>query len=776
MTDMRFSFFDSVKATEANIRMLDHDNLVAILSNPIEAGDKAGVPLFTPEVYTGSRGSANIEYYTGAILDIDSGVPLLTIIGKLNESGVKSYHHTTYNHSVAHPKFHIVIPFSSAVYQPDHYLGIWDYFNKLLGGCLDANARRKANLSYLPSKPIGGMIYEWGCNAKGVLFDPKSIPVAGVDTKVSVFDSLGASTLSEIWVEGNRNAAALAVSGALRSLGVPEHEALLWINNFAASQGDDSNRSDEVTHTYGRIGYVTGIPEYVRLVGEDGIGALRREVNGLENLLRLVDDAGHDVRNILDRSAELDVIDREELTRAVKKSRGLSKAGQVEYLADQSDSASNDAVLELVGAFIHQFSGGDGLVNISGGYWYYNGRNWVMWSKDRMMGEALAFMESSLSFADCDDVATPFRKMKELLVPRLAVKSNLLDLTKARPPVINCTNGELWYEGGGVNLRPHNHKSEILNAPVIEWNADAECPRFMAALRTVFDAEGFDADRMVNHVLEIIGYMVQPQRPLAAWFLFIGEGQDGKSLLMELVGMLVGSDSVANASIVDIQRAGQKGFGQLVGKMLMVDDDLQSRTTLPDGMLKKISESKVLTGAFHHVNPFQFRCGVVPVMLSNGFPAVRDLSKGMRRRANLVPFPVSFEDNANSDIYKDLFKEEMAGILRVCVDAGRRVLDRCGFDTPPECIALRDDWLAESHPIAMYMDECVESFKGDGRLYVNDIYTDFRDWCMEAGIKWDTDRRRFTTELKKLRYRVEVGGAGKRFIDGYRIKREAGDF
>ena len=84
-------------------------------------------------------------------------------------------------------------------------------------------------------------------------------------------------------------------------------------------------------------------------------------------------------------------------------------------------------------------------------------------------------------------------------------------------------------------------------------------------------------------------------------------------------------------------------IGPLCGKLLLVDDDLDTGLALPDGMLKKLSESKSMSGSFKNGQVFNFNSRAVPMMLCNNLPYLKDLSKGMRRRLQVLPFKRSFE-------------------------------------------------------------------------------------------------------------------------------------
>ncbi len=99
---------------------------------------------------------------------------------------------------------------------------------------------------------------------------------------------------------------------------------------------------------------------------------------------------------------------------------------------------------------------------------------------------------------------------------------------------------------------------------------------------------------MADHVEELLAYFLIPDRWIPAWFLWIGGGHNGKTFLTKLLALLLDDDAIESDRI---QAFSSDNFGmeRLIGKTLILDDDLITGTKIPDGFVKKVSESKLIS-------------------------------------------------------------------------------------------------------------------------------------------------------------------------------------
>ena len=365
--------------------------------------------------------------------------------------------------------------------------------------------------------------------------------------------------------------------------------------------------------------------------------------------------------------------------------------------------------------------------------------------------------------------------------------------------VINCTNGELWFRrDGSVELRPHNPESGLISAPTVTYDPEAKAAIFQRTLMDMFmppaelwaglDTEGRRKARatvkeLVRHVEEVLAYLLIPDRWIAVWFLLIGSGTNGKTKLIEILQMLLPTDSVISERLNNIAE-NQHGMARLIGKTLYVDDDLRTGIVLPDDFLKQISEGKHLSANVkHHPKDVVFynRCGVV--VLSNNYPKLVDISVGTRRRMHVIEFPRRFylpselaamdkaerrlkrRDAANINLLDEL-KDELPGILNVLVRAYGRLRNRGDFDIPAAVRAATKKALVMANPLLHFIEEeCVVG----AELYAprSDFQTNLRDWNYQQSNQWRPSPQQTKKQMEDLGFKVTRRRDGDRVVEAY---------
>ncbi|WP_148934679.1 DUF5906 domain-containing protein, partial [Escherichia coli] len=88
---------------------------------------------------------------------------------------------------------------------------------------------------------------------------------------------------------------------------------------------------------------------------------------------------------------------------------------------------------------------------------------------------------------------------------------------------------------------------------------------------------------------------------------------------VETIQRLLGAGLVSAMRIQDLDRS-RFATSDLVGKLVLIDDDVRAAIRLPDGELKKISEAKTITAEHKNGPTFTFTVRTVPILLCNNPP------------------------------------------------------------------------------------------------------------------------------------------------------------
>jgi putative DNA primase/helicase len=452
--------------------------------------------------------------------------------------------------------------------------------------------------------------------------------------------------------------------------------------------------------------------------------------------------------------AKLNPAKTDAILKLIKKAK-FSTTTAREMLKDIRMSGSvkaEDVATKIVRLTLDRFyMGGDYLtMSETGHFWEYIGTHWVRRSDNQIGNKVQQVVRSSIS---PEAGAFPYLEASALAALKRdrTPDQDVFQFNSEPKPVINCRNCELWImSDGSVVQRPHSPRSYLTYCLEFDYDPAAECPIYDEMLLGIF-AKAEDPPAMVRHWNEFFGYAIQPKRDIASFWMLIGSGHNGKTSLSQLLMRLLGPSSVASAKVGTLD--GQFGLSPLLGKLVMIDDDVDSYTKLPDGTLKQISESKDVSVEFKGQTPFQAKLTVVPVLLCNNLPMTGDVSEGIRRRARVIKFSRHFSDEERDGTLVDrITAGEMSGVLNRALAGLQRLRQRGNFLVPAECEEAANAWIVAANPLKGFIDECIE--EGGPNLLITKFYATFEIWAKENGVKHMVTRNKMKATLESMNYQT----------------------
>jgi putative DNA primase/helicase len=394
-------------------------------------------------------------------------------------------------------------------------------------------------------------------------------------------------------------------------------------------------------------------------------------------------------------------------------------------------------------------------------YWYYNGRYWetlqINMIEQHLYNETvrLKLLKPSMR----KGITQVFKTAESILRALCAIDKGIHN--NNQKSVINCRNGELWIDEnkGTVELRPHNPESYLTYMIDCEYRPKKKCPKFDKALEEIFVNQ---SPRLTKHLWEMIGYTIQPKKNIASWVLFHGKGSNGKTVILNVLSALLG-DSVIEKSICDLDTSkNNHALADLPGKLAVIDEDVAANLTLPDSLIKKISENKMLTANPKNAQPFRFQSIAIPILASNSWPKTLDLSEGLRRRALVFPFKRRFEPTEqNINLANEIVNEELSGVLNRAIDGLQRLRKRNRWKPSIECDIAKRSWFASNNQVSQFIDECLNENRKSYVVFAA-IWKKYVQWSYDNGIRMHLAKFRLREELNAAGY--EITYKGKRLV------------
>ena len=352
----------------------------------------------------------------------------------------------------------------------------------------------------------------------------------------------------------------------------------------------------------------------------------------------------------------------------------------------------------------------------------------------------------------------------EFLKPRVAVKIDDLDSDLFS---FNVANGTIDLRTGA--LRPHDRADLITKLSAIEYSPDAPAPRWEQFLDEVFAGDAKQADAsdakqagadVIGYVQRLFGYaLTASQRDHVLAFL-CGPGSNGKSVLTRLMLSVAGEyGQVAPESLFMKQYGDQipVDVARLRGARLVVASESQEAERLDEGKVKKLSGSDPISARFMRQNIFEFQPSHHLFLQSNHRPVIAGQDFGIWRRIKLINFGVRFADpeagktapeppvrRADHELAEKLMGE-LPGILNWAVKGAKEWFES-GLRDPKTVIEDTKAYRREEDVLTDFIESRCD-VGAELRVDVGSLWTAYRDWSVEEGIKtWSKNKfsRRLT--------------------------------
>jgi len=266
-----------------------------------------------------------------------------------------------------------------------------------------------------------------------------------------------------------------------------------------------------------------------------------------------------------------------------------------------------------------------------------------------------------------------------------------------------------------------------VNQIPIEYDPDAKCPNIEKFLKDVVSS--IDVDKLI----EIPGYCLYKDYPIARIIILTGLGENGKSVYLFLLKTFLGKD---NVSSVELQKLSENDFraSTLQGKLANICGDIPAKALSQTGFIKILSGRDSITSEKKFKDPFTWINYAKLIFSANELPLSYDDTIAFYRRMIDIPFINSFSrDNPYTDlniIEKLTTSEELSGFFNLAVKGLRKLLENKGFSEEASTETKRIEYIRNANPIQYFAEKRVEKDTAS-QITKEDLYSHYVDLCEE---------------------------------------------
>ncbi len=328
------------------------------------------------------------------------------------------------------------------------------------------------------------------------------------------------------------------------------------------------------------------------------------------------------------------------------------------------------------------------------------------------------------------------------------------DAFDADPDILAVPNGYVDLKTG--SLLPENRFDLITQRLAVEYDPDAECPRWEAFLRQVLILEdGSPDEEMISWIQRLIGYGITGHTSEQVFAVLYGVGANGKGVFIETLTDLFAAITTTSPFSAFEEKHGGGGIpndlARLAGARLVFASEGDSRTGLSAATVKRLTGEDKIAARFLRREYFEFRPRFLLMLATNHKPSVQDSSEGYWRRVQLVPFRRYFAEHERDLGLKAALNAEYAGILAWAV-RGAVEWSENGLGVTETVRRETSVYRASTDRLSEFVESCL-AITGEHLDVVKatDVYMAYKAWADDNGEEHPIRRATLLSSLAERR-------------------------
>jgi putative DNA primase/helicase len=321
-------------------------------------------------------------------------------------------------------------------------------------------------------------------------------------------------------------------------------------------------------------------------------------------------------------------------------------------------------------------------------------------------------------------------------------KLKLKDLNiKKYNHLINLKNGV--YDIKQNKLLKHDPKYFFTYQIPINYNEKSDCPKIKKYLSEVLNQD------IHNLVYELFGYsLIQTNKYQKAFFL-LGNGDNGKSVLINLLKEFIGDDNYSSVTFKNIDEH-KFMIARMKNKLLNLCADISSQYIKETETFKNITGNDPVEIEEKGKEPETVTLFCKLIFSCNELPKTVDKSEGFLRRLIIIPFLKKIEEEKKDPdlIFKLTTKEELSGLLNLAIQGLHRLGNNKKFTETDSIKEIKIKYENDNDSIKAFINENYYINKENKNLKkdFSSFFYEFTNFCIENNY----------TKLGKIKFKEKL--------------------
>ncbi len=302
-------------------------------------------------------------------------------------------------------------------------------------------------------------------------------------------------------------------------------------------------------------------------------------------------------------------------------------------------------------------------------------------------------------------------------------------------------------------LRPDSRDEFVTQRSPVAFKPGAPAPRWLEFIDEITSEPQPAAGRksrpeLRSYMQRLLGYCLTGSTREHKMFIAIGEGSNGKSVLLDTVKRIVGDtcQTIAPEALMSTSRGGDAeratpSLRKLAGARMAVSSESKVGQRLDVAMVKQQTGDENMSARGLHENTMTFVVTHKVWLLSNHKPGLDHVDEATRGRLHMIPFDMRWNRPGHPERNPDLpdgdktlverLKLEAQGILAWLV-CGAVMYQREGLEPPVEVARMTRTYFEDQDQFTSWIADFEVCDISEG-TQAGRLFESFRTWCVNEG-------------------------------------------
>jgi putative DNA primase/helicase len=240
---------------------------------------------------------------------------------------------------------------------------------------------------------------------------------------------------------------------------------------------------------------------------------------------------------------------------------------------------------------------------------------------------------------------------------------------------------------------------------------------------------------------------------MPAVFFLIGEGSNGKSVLINTLVNLFGEGNTCSISLNSLTN--EYHILDLFGKMINISSETPQRKQINTDIIKAVVAGDWVTGREPSKPPTKFRAYAKHYLAMNESPVINDNTHGMWRRIYVIEFLRKFSEAEMDTELSNKLLNELPGIFNWALEGYLRLRENSfRFNEAESMKKAKQKFRSDADSISAFINDRIIKSGSDNKIKLSVAFQNYQIYCQQEGYTNPEKKKAVEKAIRNCGYKL----------------------